>query len=117
MKYYAGLNFDETSIKCSIVARDGTLLCRDKVVGSKSIDAEEVVGQINHMVSMLKQRANVVLSGVGIVLPEIVAYLYGADDCKAVRLAEEMQTVLHTPVLLIEDFNVNDFDASAFGGL
>ena len=114
MKYYAGLNFDETFIKCSIIAKDGTLLCRDKV---QRCDFQESVGAMSHLILMLKQRANVVLSGVGIVLSEIAQFLCGSDDGNVTRLAEEVQDNLHTPVLLINDFNVNDFDATAFGGL
>ncbi len=109
MKYYAGVELKETVIRCSIIARDGTLLCRDKVCDS----GEGTADSASKLISMLVQRANVELSGIGIVYAASAAVQDAAKS--AALIAEEVGSRFSAPVLLLGDFNVNDFDAAVFG--
>ncbi len=118
MKYFAGLNLDGAFIQCSIVARDGTLICRDKIQNSEKKQFEEVVDDVKRLIDMLTQRANVELSGIGITKnneKDRVA-------CKNMRvfnaekIADEVRKSVHAPVVFVEDLHTGGFDAAAFGG-
>lgn len=111
MKYYAGIELEETFVKCCIIARDGTLLCRDKIQGS----GEAIADCASKLIAMLTQRANVPLSGIGIVMAKGDGEEYGTKDEAVAFLAEKVQERFPAPVLLIGDFNVNDFNAAVFG--
>lgn len=109
MKYYAGIELEDTFVKCSIIARDGTLLCRDKI----QEQGEDVTDCVSKLITMLTQRANVPLSGIGIVRAKAEGAPCGAIDEN--DLVETVKERFPAPVLLIADFNVNNFNADVFG--
>lgn len=96
MKYYAKLNLEDALIRCSIVAKDGTLLCRDKIQNFENKQFEEVTGEVNRLITMLIHRANVVLSGVEIERQK--------SECAldANKLASELQSNVNVPFTFVD---------------
>ncbi len=121
LKCYAGIDLDQTDIKCGIVDENGKIIAIKKCPTRKGVEAKEIISDMANLVKDLQKETGLTLEGVGVGCPGLIDTAKGnvVYCCnlvwKNVPLIKTLKDELKLPVYVTNDANAAALGEYCFG--